>query len=67
VAKRTFYRIALNPGRALANILRGKGPWHREGRSLLPQKRSSESFLPAVSGTFPARSGGDYHRVPPAF
>jgi hypothetical protein len=46
VAKRTFYRIALNPGRALANVLRGKGPWHREGRSLVPP--------PAV----PASTGG---------
>ena len=35
VGKRTFLRIALNPSRSLANILRGKGPWHREGRSLL--------------------------------
>ena len=38
VAKRTFYRIALNPGRAIANMLRGKGPWYREGRALVPQK-----------------------------
>ena len=38
VAKRTFYRIALNPGRAVANMLRGKGPWHREGRSLLAER-----------------------------
>jgi len=36
VAKRTFYRIALNPGRAIANMLRGKGPWHRDGRALAP-------------------------------
>lgn len=35
VGKRTFFRIALNPSRALANLLQGKGPWHREGRSLL--------------------------------
>lgn len=35
VGKRTFLRIAMNPSRSLANILRGKGPWHREGRSLL--------------------------------
>lgn len=35
VGKRTFLRIALNPSRSLANLLRGKGPWHREGRSLL--------------------------------
>lgn len=41
VAKRTFYRIALNPGRAIANMLRGKGPWHREGRALLPPKGST--------------------------
>jgi hypothetical protein len=38
VAKRTFYRIALNPGRALANIMRGKGPWYRDGRALVPRK-----------------------------
>lgn len=37
VAKRTFYRIALNPCRSLANAVRGKGPWHRENRSLVPQ------------------------------
>ena len=41
VAKRTFYRIALNPGRAIANMLRGKGPWYREGRALLPPKDQS--------------------------
>jgi hypothetical protein len=35
VGKRTFLRIALNPSRSLANLLRGKGPWHRDGRSLL--------------------------------
>jgi hypothetical protein len=35
IGKRTFLRIALNPSRALANLLQGKGPWHREGRSLL--------------------------------
>ncbi|HYP12892.1 MAG TPA: hypothetical protein VEQ63_03125, partial [Bryobacteraceae bacterium] len=34
VGKRTFYRVALNPARAIANMLRGKGPWHREGRAL---------------------------------
>lgn len=38
VGRRTFYRIALNPARSVANMLRGKGPWHREGRSLLPQR-----------------------------
>jgi hypothetical protein len=38
VAKRTFIRIALNPGRSIANMLRGKGPWHRDGRALLPPK-----------------------------
>lgn len=36
VAKRTFFRIALNPARSIANVMRGKGPWHREGRGLLP-------------------------------
>jgi hypothetical protein len=35
VGKRTFLRIALNPSRSLANILQGKGPWHRDKRSLL--------------------------------
>jgi hypothetical protein len=34
VGKRTFLRIALNPSRSLANMLQGKGPWHRDGRSL---------------------------------
>ena len=38
VAKRTFYRIALNPGRALANIMRGRGPWYRDGRALVQRK-----------------------------
>jgi hypothetical protein len=41
VAKRTFFRIALNPGRAIANMLRGKGPWYREGRALVPAKGTS--------------------------
>lgn len=35
VKKRTFLRIALNPARSLANVMRGKGPWHREDRGLL--------------------------------
>lgn len=39
VAKRTFLRIALNPSRSLANLLRGKGPWHREQRALVPVQR----------------------------
>ena len=26
-------RIAMNPSRALANLLQGKGPWYREGRA----------------------------------
>ena len=30
VPKRTFFRIALNPARSFANVLRGKGPWYRE-------------------------------------
>ncbi|MEJ7609160.1 MAG: hypothetical protein WKF37_23530 [Bryobacteraceae bacterium] len=42
VAKRTFYRIALNPGRSLGNILQGKGPWHREQRSLLPARTTTK-------------------------
>lgn len=33
--KRALIRMALNPSRTLANLLQGKGPWHREGRSLL--------------------------------
>lgn len=35
IAKRTLLRIAMNPSRALANLLQGKGPWYREGRALL--------------------------------
>ena len=34
VPMRTFYRIAFNPCRAFANVLRGKGPWHRDNRPL---------------------------------
>lgn len=40
LTKRTFLRIALNPGRSIANMMRGKGPWHREGRALLPAPQS---------------------------
>jgi hypothetical protein len=32
---RIFARGFLNPGRTMANVLRGKGPWHREGRAIL--------------------------------
>lgn len=35
VTKKSLIRIALNPSRALANILRGKEPWYRDGRALL--------------------------------
>jgi hypothetical protein len=43
IAKRTFYRVALNPGRSIANMLRGKGPWHRDGRALLPRNSGAQS------------------------
>jgi hypothetical protein len=43
VAKRTFYRIALNPGRSIANLLRGKGPWHRDGRALIPRSAGAQA------------------------
>lgn len=36
IARRRFYRIALNPARAFANVLRGKPPSHRDGRALVP-------------------------------
>lgn len=29
---RVFYRVALNPSRSFANVLRGKKPWHRDTR-----------------------------------
>ncbi|HUR37393.1 MAG TPA: hypothetical protein VM009_06230 [Terriglobales bacterium] len=32
--KRRFYRMALNPQRTLANILRLKKPWHRDTRDI---------------------------------
>ena len=41
LTKRTFLRIALNPGRSVANLMRGKGPWHREGRALVPATQSA--------------------------
>jgi len=31
--KRVFYRVALNPSRSFANLLRGKKPWHRDVRA----------------------------------
>lgn len=31
---RGFYRVALNPCRSFANVLRGKAPWHRDARPL---------------------------------
>jgi hypothetical protein len=31
---RGFYRVALNPCRAFANVLRGKSPWYRDTRPL---------------------------------
>lgn len=31
-AKRVFFRVALNPSRSFANLLRGKKPWHRDVR-----------------------------------
>ena len=34
VAKRRFYRILFNPQRSLANLLRGKVPWHRDSRPI---------------------------------
>lgn len=34
VAWRRFYRVALNPSRSVANILRLKVPWHRDTRVL---------------------------------
>jgi hypothetical protein len=32
---RGFYRVALNPCRSFANVLRGKSPWHRDTRGLV--------------------------------
>ena len=34
VKMRGFYRVALNPCRAFANVLRGKSPWFRDTRAL---------------------------------
>lgn len=34
VAKQRFYRIALNPDRSLANLLRFKVPWYRDTRPM---------------------------------
>jgi hypothetical protein len=33
--KRSLIRMAMNPSRTLANILRGKHPWHRDDRDLM--------------------------------
>lgn len=41
IGKRVFLRIALNPSRALSNLLQTKGPWHRERRSLLCAPRAA--------------------------
>ena len=41
VGKRTFLRIALNPSRSLANLLQLKGPWHRDGRSLVARPKAA--------------------------
>ena len=34
VGKRRLYRIVFNPQRSLANLLRGKLPWHRDSRPI---------------------------------
>ena len=34
VGKRRFFRIVFNPQRSLANLLRGKVPWHRDSRPI---------------------------------
>jgi len=39
--KRRFYRVALNPCRSFANVLRNKVPWHRDTR---PLSRGIEFF-----------------------
>jgi hypothetical protein len=33
--RRRFYRVAFNPTRGFANLLRGRVPWHRDTRPLL--------------------------------
>jgi hypothetical protein len=35
IQKRRLYRMIFNPQRSLANILRGKVPWHRDTRPIL--------------------------------
>ena len=39
-SKRTLIRMAMNPSRTLANILRGKRPWYRDGRDLMCTPRA---------------------------
>lgn len=34
VGKRRFFRMVFNPQRSLANLLRGKVPWHRDSRPI---------------------------------
>lgn len=46
---RGFYRVALNPCRAFANVLRGKTPWHRDTRPLETTSGGTRAVLPEAA------------------
>jgi hypothetical protein len=49
--RKRLFRMVLNPGRTVANLLRREVPWHRDTRPMFPARAADDSqSAPVTNG-----------------